>query len=43
MCSLTMAAQVQFISILFDRGGRELPIEPTLLGESFGEEGVERV
>ena len=28
--------------ILFDRGGRELPIEPTFLGESLGEEGVGR-
>ena len=30
------------LGILFDRGGRELPIEPTFLGESLGEEGVGR-
>ncbi len=30
------------LGILFDRGGRELPIEPTFLGESLGEEGVRR-
>lgn len=30
------------LGILFDRGGRELPIEPTFLGEFLGEEGVGR-
>lgn len=30
------------LGILFDRGGRELPIKPTFLGESLGEEGVGR-
>ncbi len=30
------------LAILFDRGGRELPIEPTFLGESLVEEGVGR-
>ena len=30
------------LGILFDRGGRELPTEPTFLGESLGEEGVGR-
>ena len=31
------------LAILFDRGGRELPIEPTFLGESLGEEGLDGV
>ena len=31
------------LGILFDRGGRELPIEPTFLGESLGEEGLDGV
>ncbi len=30
------------LGILFDRGGRELPIEPNFLGESLGEKGVGR-
>jgi len=30
------------LGILFDRGGRELPIAPTFLGESLGEKGVGR-
>jgi len=30
------------LGVLFDRGGRELPIEPNFLGESLGENGVER-
>ena len=30
------------LGILFDRGGRELPIEPNYLGESLGENGVGR-
>lgn len=30
------------LGILFDRGGRELPIEPNFLGESLGENGVGR-
>ncbi len=30
------------LGILYDRGGRELPIEPTFLGESLGENGFRR-
>ena len=30
------------LGVLFDRGGRELPIEPNFLGESLGENGVRR-
>ena len=30
------------LAILFDRGGRELPISPTFLGESLGAEGGRR-
>ena len=30
------------LAVLFDRGGRELPIEPNFLGESLGENRVGR-
>ena len=30
------------LAILFDRGGRELPIEPQFLGEALGQDGVGR-